>query len=131
MIAALDERVILVQRDIEPGIGKWCLPGGLMEPGEKPEETAIRETFEETGLQVQIQRLLGVYFDNDEENGDSVVIVYAGHVTGGHFRCGAEVRTLKAYHPCQIPWNELAFPSTREALRDWLARCQCAPLRGN
>lgn len=55
-----DKRVLLVQRSVEPKIGMWCLPGGFMEIGETPEETALRELNEETGVNGKISNILGV-----------------------------------------------------------------------
>ena len=46
--------------------GQWCLPSGGIEPGESVEETCIREVFEETGLNVKIKRLIGVYSNRDQ-----------------------------------------------------------------
>jgi 8-oxo-dGTP pyrophosphatase MutT (NUDIX family) len=45
--------------------GRWCLPGGRMDPGESATETCIREALEETGLQVKVKRLIGVYSSPD------------------------------------------------------------------
>jgi 8-oxo-dGTP diphosphatase len=54
------DRVLLVKRSVEPKLGSWCLPGGFMELGETPEQGALRELEEETGLSGTIERLLGV-----------------------------------------------------------------------
>jgi 8-oxo-dGTP pyrophosphatase MutT (NUDIX family) len=54
------EKVLLTQRTDN---GQWCLPGGRVEPGESVAEACIREVFEETGLQIQIVSLIGVYSD--------------------------------------------------------------------
>jgi 8-oxo-dGTP diphosphatase len=54
------DRVLLVKRSVEPKLGFWCLPGGFMELGETPEQGALRELEEETGLSGTIERLLGV-----------------------------------------------------------------------
>ncbi len=61
-LVVLDDkrRILLVRRSVEPHIGKWCLPGGFIELGEQPEEAALRELQEETGLRGHIDRLLGV-----------------------------------------------------------------------
>lgn len=53
-------QILLVKRSVEPKIGFWCLPGGFLEVGETPEEGALRELLEETGLKGEIDRLLGV-----------------------------------------------------------------------
>jgi ADP-ribose pyrophosphatase YjhB (NUDIX family) len=52
------ERLLLTRRTDN---GRWCLPGGRVDPGETIVETCVREMLEETGLHVQVQRLLGVY----------------------------------------------------------------------
>jgi len=53
-------RLALVKRSVAPKKGYWCLPGGFMELGETPEEAALRELEEETGLTGKTDRLLGV-----------------------------------------------------------------------
>ena len=61
------ERLLLTKRTDN---GEWCLPGGAIEPGERPAEAAERETLEETGLSVRVTGLIGVYSNPD------VVVVY-------------------------------------------------------
>jgi 8-oxo-dGTP pyrophosphatase MutT (NUDIX family) len=66
--AVLDgDRLLLTRRSDN---GEWCLPGGGMDAGERPAETAVREVLEETGLVVRVTELLGVYSNPD------VVVVY-------------------------------------------------------
>ena len=52
------QKVLLTRRSDN---GRWCLPGGGMDPGESAEETCVREALEETGLNVQVTKLVGVY----------------------------------------------------------------------
>lgn len=52
------QKILLTRRTDN---GRWCLPGGAMDAGESTAETCIREVYEETGLQVEIVRLIGVY----------------------------------------------------------------------
>ncbi|GAA3088489.1 hypothetical protein GCM10010530_12820 [Kribbella aluminosa] len=66
--AVLDGGRLLLTRRTDNG--EWCLPGGAIEPGERPAEAAERETFEETGLEVRVTGLVGVYSNPD------VVVVY-------------------------------------------------------
>jgi 8-oxo-dGTP pyrophosphatase MutT (NUDIX family) len=56
------QRILLTRRTDN---GQWCLPGGAMEPGESAVETCEREVWEETGLRVQVGRLIGVYSNRD------------------------------------------------------------------
>lgn len=88
---------------------KWGFPGGAIELGETPEMAAVRELKEETGLDVEIRRMIGVYTDCNMEypNGDkahSISIVYELKVIGGEIRCdGDETLELKFFPLNDMP----------------------------
>ncbi len=112
-------RVLLLRRGIEPEVGKWTFPGGFVDFGETPPQAAIRETLEEVGMRVRIDRHLGLYAD--PANPHAAVAVYLaspGQEAPGISEEAIEVRFFAA---SEIPWDEIAFGTTREALRDWLA----------
>jgi len=70
-------RVLLVRRGSEPFKGRWALPGGFVDVGETTERAAAREAKEETGLDVEILRLVGVYSDPDRDpRGHNVSCAY-------------------------------------------------------
>ncbi len=117
-IPVVDGRLLLTRRTIDPGRGLWTFPGGFVDFGETATAAAVRETFEETGLEVALDQLLDVYSDP----GAPVVIVYRARVLGGTLTTCPENDRLEWVAPDEIPWDSLAFPSTRLALRDWLAR---------
>lgn len=54
-------RILVMERGTEPFKGCWVLPGGIVEPGETVENAAVREALEETGLELRVERLIGVY----------------------------------------------------------------------
>jgi ADP-ribose pyrophosphatase YjhB (NUDIX family) len=118
-IPAEDGRILLVRRNINPAKGKWTFPGGFVDWGETVTGAALRETEEETGLHVELDGLVGVYSYPDFP---VVIVVYRARVAGGALRLCGEIQELAWLTPGEIPWDELAFPSTREALRDFLAR---------
>lgn len=108
-------RVVMVRRAINPGRGLWVYPGGYMDQGETVEEAAIRETLEEVNLKVRLTGLVGVY----SYRSPVVVIVYASEVTGGELRIDKESMEAGWFAESEIPWDQLAFPSTRDALSDF------------
>jgi 8-oxo-dGTP diphosphatase len=116
-IVEQDGRILLTRRSIDPGRGLWTFPGGFVDFGESVTDAAVRETFEETGLKVDLTGLLNVY----TYPGAPVIIVYAARVTGGALTPCPENDRLEWVTPEEIVWHALAFPSTREALRDWVA----------
>lgn len=118
-IAALDGRLVLLKRGIEPAYGKWVFPGGFVDRGERVEEAAIRETKEECHLDVRLTGLLNIY---SYSNHPVIIIVYTADVIGGCLEAGDETLDAGMFEPSAIPWSELAFPSTTQALRDYLAR---------
>lgn len=120
-VAELDGRIALIRRAIEPRKGFWSFPGGFMEVDETTEAAAIRETREETGLDVALEGHLGTYSYPDSYYGGSVVVVvYAARVTGGTPKADDDVDEVRLVLPSEIPWEQLAFRSSVAALRDWL-----------
>lgn len=111
-----DGRVLLTRRSIDPGRGLWTFPGGFVDFGESVTDAAIRETYEETGLRVDLTGLLNVY----TYPGAPVIIVYEAQVLDGTLRLCAENDRVEWVALPEIPWDALAFPSTREALREWV-----------
>ena len=110
-------RILLTRRSINPGRGLWTFPGGFVDFGETVTDAAMRETFEETGLKVDLTGLLNVY----TYPGAPVIVVYKARVIGGTLTTCDENDALEWVTPEKIPWDVLAFQSTREALRDWVA----------
>ena len=110
-------RVLLTRRSIEPSLGKWTFPGGFVEWGEPVEAAALRETWEETGLKVDLDGLVGVY---SYEGVPIVIVVYRARVLNGTITLCHENDRVEWVAPAEIPWNDLAFPSTTAALRDFL-----------
>ena len=112
-------RIVLVRRAIEPAYGKWVFPGGYADRGEQLERAAVREAREEAGLDVRVDRLINIY---SYEGRTPVVVVYAATMTGGSLACDDEGLEARFFEPDAIPWDELAFPSTRDALTEFLRR---------
>lgn len=117
-IVSLDGGILLVRRAIEPAYGKWVFPGGFVDRGERVEEAAIRETREESNVEIRISRLLNIY---SYPNHPVIIIVYIGEAIGGQASAGDETLEAQIFNPAEIPWDNLAFPSTAQALRDYLA----------
>jgi ADP-ribose pyrophosphatase YjhB (NUDIX family) len=111
------DRVVLVRRAIEPGYGKWVFPGGYVDRGEEVQTAAVREALEETGLLVRLDGLIDVY---SYAGRIPVIVVYAATMIGGALACDDEGLEARFFHSDEIPWEELAFRSTREALEKFV-----------
>ena len=117
IIQTANDRLLLVRRAIEPGYGKWVFPGGYVDRGETLTSAAIREAREECGLDVRLDSLVNVY---SYPGRAPVIIVYAATATGGTVHMDDECLEAVEVDRTAIPWDELAFRSTHEALRDYL-----------
>jgi 8-oxo-dGTP diphosphatase len=117
IIRVADQRLVLVRRAIEPGYGLWVFPGGYVDRGEDVRTAAIREAREEAGLDVHLDGLLNIYSYAPRS---LIVIVYAATAVGGQLCADEECLEADLFTPDQIPWDQLAFHSTRQALREYL-----------
>jgi ADP-ribose pyrophosphatase YjhB (NUDIX family) len=111
--------ILLIQRAIEPGYGRWTFPGGFVERGEVAEEAAARETLEETGLAIETTGIVGLY---TYERQVPAIAVFAARATGGEPEPLDETLDVKIFPRTGLPWSELAFPSTEHALKDYLRK---------
>jgi mutator protein MutT len=114
-----DGKVILLRRaQKDKAHGLWILPGGHVDRGEVAEEAALREVAEEIGLQVELDRLMGVYTYPDNP---VVLIVYLAHPTGGQLHPGHEALEVALFDSDSIPWDELGYYSTGQAIKDMIS----------
>lgn len=117
IIRTPDERLVLVRRAIEPGYGLWVFPGGYVDRGEQVLEAAIREAREESGLEIRIDGLVNIY---SYGGATPIIIVYRASVLGGELCTDEECLEARLFSAEEIPWDALAFRSTREALEEYL-----------
>lgn len=111
--------VMLIRRGIAPGYNMWAQPGGFLEIDETVLEAAVRETLEETGLQVEPVRIVGLY---SRVEAAVVVVAYEARIVGGEPIATPESLETRSFAPDQIPWPDIAFQTSAQALRDWVAR---------
>ena len=117
VICEMDGGIVMTQRAIEPGYGKWTFPGGFMDRGETAEAAASREAREEAGVEVEVGPILGLY---SYEGQVPVIAVYKGRVTGGKLEPLDETLAVEVFARENLPWSEMAFSSTEQALKDYV-----------
>ena len=113
-------RVLLLRRALEPRRGTWTFPAGYMEIDETAEEAAVRETEEEVGLKVNLGPLVGVYSRPAPESPGILTVVFQSQRPTGQVKVGHEALEARWFDLDDIPWDDLSFPTTHSALRDWL-----------
>jgi mutator protein MutT len=118
-VIPLDGGVVMVRRAIDPGYGLWVVPGGFVDMGEVVEEAVVRETQEETFLTVRPIRLLNIYSYPDHR---TIIAAYVMEYVSGELGAGDETLEARVFGLQEIPWPQIAFSSTKEALREYISR---------
>lgn len=112
------DSVVLIKRKNPPYMGSWALPGGFVEYGETVESAALRETKEETGLDVELDRIVSIYSDPERDpRGHIISICFLGHKTGGKLMADTDAAEVKCFGLDEISEIDLAFDH-RKILED-------------
>ena len=102
--------VVLVKRKNPPFKGSWALPGGFVEYGETVETAAIRETKEETGLDIELNGIVGVYSDpHRDPRGHIISVCFLGNKIGGKLVADTDAADVQCMEIDEISKIELAF----------------------
>ena len=109
-----NKRVLLAKRGITPYKGWWDSIGGFMEQGESPQETAVRETKEETGLDIKLTEILGT--TNDKYQDQHIVsIAFLAEIIKGKPAPSDDVAQLKWFPLGKLP-TRISFEANKKAL---------------
>ncbi|HET6818557.1 MAG TPA: NUDIX hydrolase [Mycobacteriales bacterium] len=114
-----DDRLLLVRRVMEPGRGRWTVPGGYLDVGEDPRDAAAREVAEEASVVVRVGDVIDV-FANPPEEGSTVFVLYRGHWVSGEPQAGDDADDAAFFGRSELP--PLAFSSTAAAVNGWPSR---------
>ncbi len=113
-VVARGGEVLMIRRGTDTGYGLWSLPGGFVDRGEVVESAAAREAWEETGLEVAVEGLIGLF----SLSGDPVIVAaFAAREIGGGLAPGPEALEAGFFSLDGLP--ELAFSRDREILARW------------
>ena len=106
-------KVLLLQRDEEPGKGLWAFPGGHVERGHDLFETIKNEVKEETGLTVEVHEIISTI--SSPEDG-LVQLTYESIADSEEVTVNIESQKGQFFRFEEIPWDKLAFTSTEKLL---------------
>ena len=105
-------KVLLIRRGHRPFEGMWCFPGGMVDPGETVAGAAVREVREETGLQVTLDRVLGIYsVPGRDPRGNYISIAFVAHPCDGEPKITDEATAWTRMDPRKTV--EMAFDHAR------------------
>jgi 8-oxo-dGTP diphosphatase len=110
VILCEDDSIVLIKRKYDPYKGSWALPGGFVEWGETVESAVVREVKEETGLEVDIIELVGVYSDPERDpRGHTVTVCYLMRKIGGNLKADTDASIAQYFKKDEILKLKLAF----------------------
>lgn len=115
-VATWEDKILICKRAIEPRLGFWTLPAGFMEEGETVEDGARREAREEACADLEIERILAIY---SIPRISQVQIMFKARLVSPDIAPGPESSEVKLVTWDELPWKDMAFPSTVWALKQW------------
>ncbi|RLC81998.1 MAG: hypothetical protein DRJ03_05595 [Chloroflexi bacterium] len=118
VLVEMETGIVLVQRGQPPFVGWWALPAGYIEADESVEQAAVRECQEETGLEVELLELFGVYSFPEGPVQPGLIIFYRARPVGGELRAGDDAQDARVFPPDDLP-EQLAFRTHRQVLARW------------
>jgi len=117
-IIPLNSEIVLVRRKYPPFVNDWCLPGGFIEAHEAPELSAVREVEEETGLSIDIEKIIGCYSPGKGIN--VIILFYLSKPASGILKPGDDASEVQTFAENTLPEN-IAFPLHKEMIHKWFA----------
>jgi 8-oxo-dGTP diphosphatase len=115
-VVARGREVLLVRRAIPPYLGHWGIPAGFQDYWETPEEAAVREVREETGLQVELLRLLDVRYTTDDPRKRVNFVVYFARPVAGELQPADDAAEVRFFSLDALP-EQIAFQNNQAILR--------------
>ncbi len=115
VIIERDGAILLVRRRYPPGEGLWCLPTGFIEQEETPEESAVREVKEETGLQIEVDSLFDSWSSSEDPRTPIVCFAFTAHILGGTLAPGDDAADARFFMLAALP-DDIAFASHHATL---------------
>jgi ADP-ribose pyrophosphatase YjhB (NUDIX family) len=113
-----EDKILLVKRAVDPGKGRWAFPAGFVDAGEDPKAAARREILEETGLEIEITRLIDVFPRSADDGGTAdIIIAYAARITGGALHPDDDAEAVAWFATHDLP--DLVFATTEILVERW------------
>lgn len=113
-----ESKILLCRRAIEPCYGLWTLPAGYLELFETMEQGAVRETWEEAGVKIEIEQLYCMY---DYPQIGHIFALFKAQAKDGEFIAGPESLEVEFFLEQHIPWSKLAFTTTTRTLAHYFS----------
>lgn len=122
VLTGRDGKVLLARRNHDPGMGLWTFPSGFVDRGEELQTAAVRETREEVGVEVRIDRLLAV---RSASGNPVILIAFAATILSGEPAPGDEATEVGFFARDALP--PMAFPHDADLIDHWLAGADAPP----
>lgn len=119
VLVEMEDGVVLIRRKTPPFAGSWALPAGYIEADESVEQAAVRECREETGLEVELTELFGVYSFPEGPGQSGLIIFYRARPIGGKLQAGDDAAEARIFAHSNLP-KPIAFRTHREVLDRWV-----------